>query len=88
MAFYLRRQIFEEFDPDSMICRLRSSSRVFCILGEEEYNYLASRGDVPLYLSESRARLLTRISLLILSGRRSNREAILASNYPAPVRSN
>ncbi len=82
MAFYLRRPIFEEVDPEPMVERFRSSARVFCILSEEEYKYFSTRRDISLYELNRRPRYVTQLSRLLARGPRARLWLLLVTNRP------
>ncbi len=80
MAFYLRRPIFEEVDPEPMVRRFRSAARVFCILSEEEYKYFSARGDIRLYELNRRPRYVTQLSRLLERGTQARTWLLLVTN--------
>jgi hypothetical protein len=84
MVYYLRRPIFEEFDPDAMVKRFQSNKSVFCILTEQDYNYFVGRRDLILYVLDRRARLITQLRYLLNEDSWPARELLLVSNRPAP----
>ncbi len=89
MVYYLRRPIFEEFDADAMVRRLQSPQRVFCIMTEQDQNYLAGTRDQILYILDRRARLVTRLRGLFDQNSWAQQELVLVSNRPsteAPAR--
>jgi 4-amino-4-deoxy-L-arabinose transferase-like glycosyltransferase len=84
MVYYLRRPVFEEFDPDAMVNRFQSNKTVFCILTEEDYNYFVGRRDLILYVLDRRARLITQLRYLLDEDSWPARELLLVSNRPTP----
>lgn len=83
MAFYLRRPIFEEVDPQPMLRRFQSPARVFCILGEEEYKYFSARGDVSLHELNRRPRYITQLRRLLDRGSQARPWLLLVTNRPS-----
>ena len=84
MVYYLRRPIFEEFDPDAMVRRFQSEKTVFCALTEQDYNYFVGRRDLILYILDRRPRLITQLRLLLNEDSWAAQELLLVSNRSIP----
>lgn len=84
MVYYLRRPIFEEFDPDAMVRRFKSNKTVFCALTEQDYNYFVGRRDLILYVLDRRPRLITQLRRLLDEDSWTAQELLLVSNRPVP----
>ncbi len=83
MVYYLRHPIFEEFDADAMVRRLQSPQRVFCLMTEQDQNYLVGTRDQILYILDRRVRLVTRLSGLFDQNSWAQQELVLISNRPS-----
>jgi 4-amino-4-deoxy-L-arabinose transferase-like glycosyltransferase len=64
MTFYLRRKVFEVYQPDVMLSLLQSDCRVFCILRESDLAEL-QQAFPDLVILERRPMLTLRLSTLI-----------------------
>jgi hypothetical protein len=82
MVFYLRRPIFEEYDPEKMAIRLQSEKRVFCILAEKDYNYFADKTGLVLYILDRNSRFSLRFGTLFNRGYPPGEKLLLISNRP------
>ncbi len=82
MVYYLRRPIFEEFDPDAMVRRFQSQKRVFCLLTEQDHNYFVGSRDQILYILDRRPRLVTRLRGVLDESGWAEQELLLVSNRP------
>ena len=82
MAFYLRRPIFEEFDPEAMARRFQSQDRVYCLLTEKEYNHFVGSEDIILYILDRRPRLMANMRVLLGQESWAEQELLLVSNRP------
>jgi 4-amino-4-deoxy-L-arabinose transferase-like glycosyltransferase len=83
MTYYLQRPIFEEYDFERMRQRLQSQERVFCILTEKDYNYLAENKDLEIHILESNPHFSIRFGSLLNSGYIPEEELLLISNRPS-----
>jgi 4-amino-4-deoxy-L-arabinose transferase-like glycosyltransferase len=82
MVFYLRRPIFEEYDPDAMVRRFQSPRRVLCLMTERDYDYFAGTRDLILYVLDRRPRLTTRLRGVFNQSDPGEQEMLLVSNKP------
>jgi len=82
MVYYLRRPVFEEFDPDSMVRRFASSKSIFCVITENDYNYFVGSRDLILYVLDRRPRLITQFRYLLDDELWAGNELLLVSNRP------
>jgi 4-amino-4-deoxy-L-arabinose transferase-like glycosyltransferase len=83
MVYYLRRPVFEEFDPDAMVRRFTSSKSIFCVITENDYNYFVGTRDLILYVLDRRPRLITQFRFLLDDELWAGNELLLVSNRPA-----
>ncbi len=84
MAFYLRRPIFEEYDPDAMEQRFRSGKRVFCVLSEKDYDYFVGSRDLILYVLDRHPEAGVSLQVMVSESDNAEEELLLASNMPDP----
>ncbi len=84
MVFYLRREIFEEYDGGRMAARFRQDKRVFCILTEKDYDNFVGKKDLILYVLDRRPRLQIRLRFLLDDRFLAEQELLLVSNRPPP----
>jgi 4-amino-4-deoxy-L-arabinose transferase-like glycosyltransferase len=82
MVYYLRRPVFEEFDPDAMVRRFTSSKSIFCVVTENDYNYFVGTRDLILYVLDRRPRLITQFRFLLDDELWAGNELLLVSNRP------
>jgi 4-amino-4-deoxy-L-arabinose transferase-like glycosyltransferase len=82
MVYYLRRPVFEEFDPDAMVRRFTSSKSIFCVVTENDYNYFVGSRDLILYVLDRRPRLITQFRFLLDDELWAGNELLLVSNRP------
>jgi 4-amino-4-deoxy-L-arabinose transferase-like glycosyltransferase len=82
MAFYLRRPIFEENNPEEMLHRLQSGKRVFCILSQQDFGRFADRRNLALYILERHSRFAVHLNTLLNAGYFPGEELLLISNRP------
>jgi 4-amino-4-deoxy-L-arabinose transferase-like glycosyltransferase len=82
MAFYLRRPIFEEYDFEGMKRRLQSQNRVFCIMTERDYNYLAENNNLEIHILDVNPNFSIRFGALFKAGYIPEEDLLLISNRP------
>jgi hypothetical protein len=83
MAFYLRHPIFEEYDFEGMKRRLQSQNRVFCIMTERDYNYLAENNNLEIHILDMNPNFSIRFGALLKAGYFSEQNLLLISNRPS-----
>jgi hypothetical protein len=87
MVYYLRRPIFSVSDPPSMADMLKGPGRVFCVMGDHDYQLFKARYGLDLQLLKRYPQLPTRLGA-ILGGDAGDEESdalLLISNRAAPV---
>ena len=82
MLFYLRRPIFEEYQPEKMVRIFQSPKRVFCIMSASDRNYFVNERRLVLHVLDRRPQLVSRIRDLKDEKSRMDRELVLVSNQP------
>jgi 4-amino-4-deoxy-L-arabinose transferase-like glycosyltransferase len=82
MAYYLRRPIFEESNPEEMVRRFQSGKRVFCILSRRDLRDFDSQKDLKLYILDRHSRFAVRLNTLLNAGYFPGEELLLVSNRP------
>ncbi|MBN1571213.1 MAG: glycosyltransferase family 39 protein [Acidobacteria bacterium] len=80
MVYYLRRPIFEEYDAERLKIRLRSEKRVFCILAEKDYNYIADDKDLETHILDRNPRFSLRFDALFNPEYAAGEDLFLISN--------
>jgi 4-amino-4-deoxy-L-arabinose transferase-like glycosyltransferase len=80
MAFYLRRPIFEENNPEEMLRRFRSGKRVFCILSHRDLGYFAGQKSLELFILDRHPRFAVHLNTLLNAGYFPGEELLLISN--------
>jgi 4-amino-4-deoxy-L-arabinose transferase-like glycosyltransferase len=80
MVFYLRRQIFEYYQPEELREALGSDKTVYCILSGEEYEALKSSLPVETRILASRP--VFQVKLRSIFDRRELPQVVLISNKP------
>ncbi len=83
MVFYLRRRIFQVFQPEELRALLASHRRIFCVMPESDFHHLERLFPDQLTVWERRPMLTLRLNLL-LEGRAKRRlpHVLLVSNRP------
>jgi 4-amino-4-deoxy-L-arabinose transferase-like glycosyltransferase len=61
MVFYLRRRIFEYYEPAEIIAALSSNRDVYCVLSREDYDDIERSLRVPTYVLASRPRFQVKL---------------------------
>lgn len=82
MAFYLRRPIFQELDPEEMRRRFQSDRRIFCVLTDKDYRDFTADGRLVLFVLDRRPRFTVRLHALQRAGSMPEEELLLVSNRP------
>lgn len=83
MAFYLRRQIFEESSLPEMRRRFRSGKRVFCILSRKAYGTFDGDHEPGIYVLAAYPRFAVRVDELLNARSSKEDELLLISNRPS-----
>jgi 4-amino-4-deoxy-L-arabinose transferase-like glycosyltransferase len=82
MAYYLRRPIFEESNPEEMVRRFQSGKGVFCILSRRDLRDFDNQKDLKLYILDRHSRFAVRLNTLLNAGYFPGEELLLVSNRP------
>lgn len=83
MAFYLKRQIFEESSIAEMRRRFRSGKRVFCILSRKAYDTFDEGNEPGIYVLAVCPRFAVRVDELLSARSSKEEELLLISNRPS-----
>lgn len=88
MTFYLRRKIFEVFQPDVILNLLQSDRRVFCLVPEQDFHQLERALPGRLTILEQRPLLTLRLNALWSLPARRLPHLLLVTNSPtnSPLR--
>ncbi len=54
MAFYLRRHVFEYYEPDNLAAAFASGKEVYCLMAAQDFEAIKDRLKAQLYVLESR----------------------------------
>ncbi|HXG65227.1 MAG TPA: hypothetical protein VNO70_08970, partial [Blastocatellia bacterium] len=78
MSFYLRRPIFEYYDPQELASALASGREVYCLMEYKDYEVLRRSHSGPIYILASRP--IFQVKLRSLLDRREPPQVVLISN--------
>ena len=82
MLFYLRRPIFSVSDPDTMVRQFEGARRVFCVLGERDFEYFTGTRDLGLYVINRYQQLPTQLGTMLGKKRSTGEDLLLVANRP------
>ena len=82
MAFYLRKQIFQEYNVVSMVRRFRSDNLVFCILTAKDYALFTENFGLHLPVLDRGPRFSIKLGTILNDGYVPDEELLLVTNRP------
>jgi 4-amino-4-deoxy-L-arabinose transferase-like glycosyltransferase len=80
MLFYLRRPIFSVSDPDTMVRQFEGAKRVFCVLGERDFDYFTGTRALGLVVINRYQQLPTQLGTMLGKKRPTGEDLLLVSN--------
>jgi hypothetical protein len=83
MLFYLRRPIFSVSDPDTMVRRFQSGTKVFCVVSPNDYEYFTQERKVALSVLGRYPQLPTRLRTVLAGRPTPGDDLLLVCNRPA-----
>jgi 4-amino-4-deoxy-L-arabinose transferase-like glycosyltransferase len=87
MLFYLRRPIFSVSDPDTMVRMFEGAQTVFCVLGEQDFDYFTGKRALGLHVINRYQQLPTQLSTMLGKKRPTGEDLLLVSNRPPDLHS-
>jgi len=82
MAFYLEKQIFQEYDPASMIRRFKADAPLFCVLSAKDYDFFTDKFGLQLQVLDRSPRFSINLKTVLNGGYAPEEELLLVSNLP------
>ena len=82
MAFYLEKQIFQEYDPASMIRRFKSDAPLFCVLSAKDFDFFTDKFGLRLQVLDRSPRFSMNLKTVLNGGYAAEEELLLVSNFP------
>jgi len=86
MVFYLRRPVFSISHPPAMAEKLRGPARVFCVIGDRDYQYLKEQFGLVLHVLNRYPQMPTQLGIMLGNGSSAGagEPLLLISNRAAP----
>ncbi|MBN2317825.1 MAG: glycosyltransferase family 39 protein [Acidobacteria bacterium] len=86
MVFYLKKQIFREYDPASMLRRFQSDSPLFCIITAKDHAFFSENSGLDLPVLDRGPRFSIKMRTILNGGYAPEEELLLVSNRPVASR--
>jgi len=83
MLFYLRRPIFSASDPDTMVRQFEGTKRIFCVLGERDFDYFTGARALGLQVIRRYPQLPTQLGTMLGKRRPTGEDLLLVVNRPS-----
>jgi 4-amino-4-deoxy-L-arabinose transferase-like glycosyltransferase len=85
MLFYLRRPIYSVSDPDTMVRMFEGTKRVFCVLGERDFDYFTGKRALGLHVINRYQQLPTQLHTMLGNKRPTGEDLLLVTNRPPDI---